>query len=433
VVLPRVMLLITALVLILGATLTPIAGETQYLPPWCLLCSDLATLDLIQNVFLFAPLGLALSSLGVPERRALAAGLALTLFVESLQFLAIPGRDASVGDIITNFVGTWLGFHLALRWRQLLFAGPETARRLATGYGALWVLVMAATAIAMQPSVPDYVYWSQWTPVRSGTTPFPGRLLDARLGGRTIPGGTRVESDTLRQALRAADSHFEVDVIPGYAPRRRALIARVANPIGVAISTAQLRRTFECQRRLVAASMRLRVPSLLLAGAFPSSPLGSARETHRFGCNWDHGHLVASRVTPDSLTSRVALSLGEGWLLLTPVPVPFGGIALAGSAVWIALLGVPAGYWLARARLGGRHIAAGVTRPAMAWGAVTAAGFSLIPVMVGIPLPPVAEWLTSIGGAIAGAWIASAAERRTARQQIPQRGPTIDGAVASKR
>lgn len=78
------------------------------------------------NIVMFVPFGLFIALLwrGCTWRRALAAGLCVTGFVECWQ-LAV-GRALDIDDVILNTLGVLCGFWL---WRLLQRAGPGVAER----------------------------------------------------------------------------------------------------------------------------------------------------------------------------------------------------------------------------------------------------------------------------------------------------------------
>lgn len=79
--------------------------------------------DVVANIVLFVPFGLALAWRGARHdvRRATLAGLALSLAVEFSQVYT-HNRIATVTDLMTNTTGAWLGAWLATRG-----AGRESA------------------------------------------------------------------------------------------------------------------------------------------------------------------------------------------------------------------------------------------------------------------------------------------------------------------
>jgi len=78
--------------------------------------------DVVGNIALFVPLGALLALRRWPLLRAAAAGVTLSAAVEAAQ-LVVPGRYASVDDVLLNGVGTAVGWAAGV--------GLAEARRLA--------------------------------------------------------------------------------------------------------------------------------------------------------------------------------------------------------------------------------------------------------------------------------------------------------------
>ncbi|MDO7883041.1 VanZ family protein [Salinibacterium soli] len=69
--------------------------------------------DAILNTGVFVPLGLLLATLGWRLVLALAAGLAVSLTIEVVQYVSDLGRTADVNDLITNTLGAGIGWGAA--------------------------------------------------------------------------------------------------------------------------------------------------------------------------------------------------------------------------------------------------------------------------------------------------------------------------------
>src|SRR3954471_7762674 len=101
------MVLACALLLIAFATLWPMPGEPE-IRGFCMLCGGRGTADLLLNVVLFMPLGVALAPRGHSRNRIFLLALLLSTAIELIQFF-IPGRDPSVSDVVANTCGAVLG------------------------------------------------------------------------------------------------------------------------------------------------------------------------------------------------------------------------------------------------------------------------------------------------------------------------------------
>ena len=97
------------------------AAEIAELPWYCVVCGDGGTADVLLNILLFLPLGLALAALDSSRGRALLVVMALSTAIEVYQGTALVGRDACLGDVLSNSAGGLLGWSLyaglpALAW-----------------------------------------------------------------------------------------------------------------------------------------------------------------------------------------------------------------------------------------------------------------------------------------------------------------------------
>ncbi len=65
--------------------------------------------EAVANVLLFIPLGAALALRGVSVRKAALYGSLLSVTVECMQLLFVPGRTPSLDDVLLNTVGAMAG------------------------------------------------------------------------------------------------------------------------------------------------------------------------------------------------------------------------------------------------------------------------------------------------------------------------------------
>lgn len=102
-------LLVLSVAAIAVMTLTPASDERRRPPFWCVSCGEHITSDVVQNILLFMPLGFTLGLLRAGALRAITLGFLLSTVIELLQF-GLPGREPSARDILTNSIGTAIGF-----------------------------------------------------------------------------------------------------------------------------------------------------------------------------------------------------------------------------------------------------------------------------------------------------------------------------------
>src|SRR4030081_3020272 len=120
----RVGLIITiaSLIAIATATLMPESSPAVE-SHFCLICGSVGTVDAMLNVILFVPLGVGLSLGGARGKNALIWMFSLSALIESAQLYLISGRDATIGDVLTNSIGGALGFAIG-RYHALWLRPP---------------------------------------------------------------------------------------------------------------------------------------------------------------------------------------------------------------------------------------------------------------------------------------------------------------------
>jgi len=335
-----------ALVFIAAETLVPhpeSAALVARTPIWCIVCGDFGLLDVLLNVLLFVPLGAGLRLLGRSWGQALLLGAALSLVIETAQYLGIPGRDASLGDLITNTLGTGLGAMVAASWRVWLTPNRRAARLLSVAAAAGWLGQIAATGAAVQPTLPRSVYWGQRAADLGQFDTFPGRLLDATIGALPLPSHRLPNSAEVRQALLTGQP-----------------LTAVAEPAGPTQGIAPLASIFDGDQREIAVlgqwnedlvfrlraravDWRLRPPTIRLQSVFRSAEpetltVSGAVRDDRFVVEAARRGGRGSRVLP--------LSTQWGWSFLLPFEYAFGPEVGWISALWVACWLVPIGFWL---------------------------------------------------------------------------------------
>ena len=97
------------------------AARAASTPLTCIVCGDRGGVDVLLNILLFLPLGFGLALADFSWRRVLILALLLSFSIELLQMKAIAGRDASLGDVLTNTFGG--GSRRVPGWP---LAGPRT-------------------------------------------------------------------------------------------------------------------------------------------------------------------------------------------------------------------------------------------------------------------------------------------------------------------
>jgi hypothetical protein len=364
--------------------------------PTCFYCDTFATLDVILNVALFLPLGAALRGFGWSWLRSLSSILALTLVIEILQFELISGRDANVRDLVANILGAALGAWLGGQWRSLVNVSPARARLFVAAGSVVLLAFLALVSWSWRPSYPNSLYYAQWAPDRGQRSVFAGHVLDASAARHAAPQGPLAASSAVRAAMAASGSRLSVRAVLSDPPPTPAPIFAIFDDERRMIAElAQSKGRLSFDLRQNADMMRLRKPTYRLdAERFLIRDATVAVE----GALDGGAVRIAVVAKSGSASGVVRLTPGLGWTLFMPFSAPTGGAASLVSALWLAALFMPLGYW------NGRATARGV------WLGITLlGGFVAAPIAFGAAVAGVSDWL----GALAGALIGVAAGRRS--------------------
>ena len=379
-------LLAFSVVAICVATLRS-AGE-DLAPGWSftLASGDEAVAEVIQNLLLFIPFGVALAMRGVRWRNALLAGVALSFTVEFLQQW-IPGRDPSVGDLITNAASTLIGgaiFWTAPRW---LYPAQPRAPWMALGAALVAATAWLGTGWLFQPAFPHTTYYDRWTPDIPHWPNYDGHVIWATLATLPLEQGKIAAGETSLAAHAPVVVHFSAGPPPdGRAPLLTINDIHHRDILIVGIDREDLLLVY----RTHAAALTLARPDLRTRHALAGVRLG------------------------DTLTVQVqrpglGYTVGDGWkLIFFPEHFPPWGLALL-NATWVGggMLGV--GLW---GSLGHRHWATGSAL------LLAVATLALGPRLVGLNATPLTEWLGSVTGLTLG-WLASRGRYRLSSLRAP--------------
>jgi hypothetical protein len=372
---------LAALALIGAATL---AGTNENATaPWCVPCAlrnpGLGA-DLVVNFLLFVPLGVGLRLAGFRAVTAISAALATSLAVELLQAYVIPGRAASVLDVVTNTMGAFVGAGGARRWRTAVSPGPTTGVWLALVSLAGLIVVVAASAWALTPASPQAPLTVRGVPGPDARAPG-GGVLRAVVDGRTVRG-----RDTVRlfgPGARAIRVVVALHPSPPRSHRDRSLRLVAEGKRFLRIGMDDDRDELRLEVRRKGEAVRLISPSLRVPRPVPrpeSAPAGR-RDTLVLGAvvaPWSMK--LDAQAGPAYRGAEVRLHPLAGWSLLVPNPrsAPLGQLL---TALWTAALFVPVAYW---------SVAAAARRPRLigAAASLTVAALWAVGAVVGAPWPP---------------------------------------------
>jgi len=317
------------------------------------------TNDSLLNILLFLPLGIGLALTGASVGVAALAGGLGSGAIELAQRFLIPGRDASVRDVVCNTLGCLVGALIVHHWTR-----RQAWWRLAGG--GLSVLVVLYMFLGPRLVVPGYPlhrpWYSMWTQETPGRVRFPGQVLSFSLMGQELPGGPIPTWETLGETVRRTDTvRFELVMETGGPIPGTAQIAGIVmgSPGPMYLDILGRERDLLVYPRLAMSSLELRSPTLRIDDVFPDT----AGDTLRVQVMLDR-RAVQVRVSGKRIEeASLPLASDLAWVAVSPLDLlapesssswwirglaVLGGLGLlgfgAGRRVWLIVIGVLA--WL---------------------------------------------------------------------------------------
>jgi len=393
---------LAAVVAIDLATLRP--GPPSYFTYRVVPCSvwenDKLLTDFVLNVLLFLPLGFGLQLAGARRWRIVAGGAALSTTIELLQLWVIPGRDASVLDVVANTLGTAGGLLTAGALTTILMPTPRTASRLFTTGVVACALALIATGLAFAPDPGGMALWTELTPQIGGDPSYAGELLSARVNGRVVR-SERIPNDaSLREDMHRGRIDADAIVRPAPVAARGAAIVRIADACGREIAAvAQRHAALSLRYRMRASAWGLATPGFVLSDAFASRGGAPTTENDTVRASVDRARVHLEVRGPQRVRSiEIDMNFGMGWTLFVPWNLALDARTAVISYLWIALICLPLGFWSVGAsrhnRNGGRVVVAGAL--------VIAAVITTGPLIFDFRPTPLGVWIGAIAGFLSG-------------------------------
>ena len=396
-----VFLLACSIALVAFMTLRP-TEAIVITPTFCVFCGSLGAVDFILNIILFVPLGVTLRWTTGRLRTTALVGVATTLVIEALQARLITGRDASLGDLIANTLGTLLGAWLGVAVFRWLNASVPDARRHAAAFAIVVSLVVGVSAFLLQPLVPRYPQWVQWTPLLTNTDPFRGHLMAVQLKARTLFDGmewleTREAFDPVARSL---SMRAQIGTGPPPSSNRHAIIVRIKNTLEEGFSLAQQGNAVVFRTHMVAARVRLRPLLVGLEGAFPDASIHNEVGELVIEGHSDPRGITVRRHSDDVVEVSVRRTAGLAWALIFPWEIALNERWWPANAAWLAALIFPVAFLTARCLRSGDR-----TPSKVAWWPVGLVVATLIAVpATGLSPLAIGEWAGILVG-IASGWL----------------------------
>ena len=369
------------------ATLHPGSGTTALGWSFYLTSGNAALGELVANLILFIPLGVALTLAGVKPMRVIAAGAVLSFIVEFLQQW-IPGRDPSLGDIVANTNSTALGVLLVVAAPIWLFAPPRRSTRQALITAIIAVLVWWGTALLVRQTFPPLPYDVVLNPDFKWFGHYNGNVIDVR------PAKTGGRLDIT--AIAATEP-----------PRRTSPLIAILDKQGAKVLMLSVDHTdLTLRYHMPALRATLEQPDLRLRGAMRGIAPGDTFTA----AMWHDSTDICLQLNS---TQRCGLgyTIGDGWKLIYYPESLAPWLLAVINTLWLAGCVTGVGFWSARGRRGGAAVIGPIAIAIAILGAV------IVPLVTGLNATPLNEFLGVLGGIVGGRWLG----RITARGQFDTR------------
>ena len=394
--LPTAVLLLVAAI-ILALTLAPSPESIERLPVACFYCSERATADAIANVILFLPLGVAFAW-ARPGVKAWPWGLAMSLGIELTQRW-IPGRDPSIGDVLTNALGMQLGWWLTRYVAVELRRPPRDRAALLASAG--FVAIVAAVVWLFGPAPTNAQYYGGWTSLLGHLEWYRGRVLTATVNDAALTVGPLRDDAAVRQFVVGQGSiavkALAGPPVPALAPlvsvfdqREREIVLLGPDRDGLVL-----------RYRRRAANLRLDEPDVRLDHALQGVARGDTLTVTA-----ERGARRACLALGSRAACLPVATPGRGWSLVNYPEVLSTAFRHALDVLWVGGLALLVGWY------------AGVRRILAAAAAIVFGALVFVPLLGSIaPAPP-----SELGAAALGLAAGALVRRALAHDRLSQLG-----------
>jgi hypothetical protein len=359
--------------------------------PACLICGDGGLADAIVNVILFIPLGAAAALTGRSTLAALVIGAALSGGVEFAQIALIPGRDASIGDLVFNTLGAAAGVGLVKTSWWWLGYDRVRSSRLSLAAAVIAAAIVAGTGVLLVPQTPERAYFVMWRPMLRHLDPYDAPVKSVTIDGHALL-PSRIEQPTHVRELLHAGAPIRVNAVVGSRTSRQAAMFAIYDELKrEVVLIGPDRDDLVFRLRMRAALARLEQPAIRVVDGWRNLVPGSeiTVTARRSGRNYCVGFGPRPPCT-------LGFSAGVGWSLLLRFehwPAP---LQTASNMLWLGILGLAVGFW-ARRRW-----------ESLCAVSILAVSIVVVPACVGLMSTPAHEALAAIAGVGLGAVLARA-------------------------
>jgi hypothetical protein len=339
-------LAVAALAFIGLMTLLP-SGNYEPTPAFCIICGSLGGVDFTLNVVLFVPLGLALRWLTGRWTTTVVVAALTTLAVETMQWRFIPGRDASLGDLIANTLGAMVGAWIAARGGTILHAPPAQARAVAAALGVATSFIITLSAILLRPIDPVGAQYVQWTPERPNMDLFRGNLVAVQLNGRWLRPREAFPSQWVYDSLTRAMAVRAIVRTPIPPSERQAIIITIANERYEGFMLAQRREGVVFRSTMSATQLKLRP---ILIGLERALATTDTDPVVLHGTSTPGFISVGREQNSATVTATLRRTVGLAWAMLLPWDRALNARWWPVNAIWLAALLFPVSFLTMRSR-----------------------------------------------------------------------------------
>jgi hypothetical protein len=270
---------------------------------------------------------------GVGLGPALLISLSVTSVVEFLQYAVIPGRDATMADIVANTLGGLIGAWLGRRGLGFLFLRPRPAAYVTVAWASLGVLAIGLMGWSLQASQPRGTWYGQWAPFGNEPEWFTGDVIEVTLGRRRLPHWRLADSETRRRELAQDTIRLSARVVSMLPPPDGLNIVALADSSQRLVGLSQGGRDLGFTLRTKAALIAMHTPYFVRPDIMP--PL--AGDTLLVEGTYWRGHATLNG-------ELLEISALDGWSLVLPAAVG-GAAAVFATIAWLFALFAPIGWY----------------------------------------------------------------------------------------
>jgi hypothetical protein len=391
-------------------TLLP-SGNYEPTPAFCIICGSLGGVDFTLNVFLFLPLGLALRWLTGRWTTTVAVAALTTLAVETMQWRFIPGRDASLGDLIANTLGAMLGAWFATGGAKILHGPPPRVRRVTAALGIVTSFMITLSAILLRPIDPIGAQYVQWTPERPNMDLFRGNLVAVQLNGRWLRPYEAFPSQWVYDSLTRAMALRAIVRTPVPPSERQAIIITIANERYEGFMLAQRGDGVVFRSTMSASQLKLRPILIGLEQAFATT---DQDPVVLHGASTPRFINLAREQNSDTVSATLPRTLGLAWAMLLPWDRALNARWWPANAIWLAGLLFPVTFLTMRSR----RLHSADANPLFSYWPLGLALATLVaaPAFFGLSFLLPGEWVGVVTGVAAGVLVERILARSLSRR-----------------